>query len=388
MADIGPKQGHRERLRKRFLSNPDSFSDSELLELILTYAIPRRDVAPLADNLLVQFGDLSGVLSASYQDLCKVDGVGEQAAILINAIGNLTSTYFHREKPLRESVSRQEAKQNRLFEVEPDLGPLFDEPKGPQMRAFVNDEIANSLQFLPEAIDFDSLDSYRQYLEENLPYNSITTRKRRVGHIINRLFTDGRIDTPLAYFASNASSSDDNKQALFYEVLRGEPLAAKVADEFIWPALPNGYVGREVMREFILRHLPDLSPASQTKVLNAIYKTYTLLSIGTSEGDLLRFQIHKGTLEGFLYVLTSEFPKPGVYSFEALYSGPMRHWLLWDKEWMRQQLYNLQDFGVIAKVSEIDTVRQFTTQLDQMNALRTYFEHPQRGSLSIRERKL
>jgi len=238
MAEIDPKHGHRERLRKRFLSNPETFSDLELLELILTYAIPRKDVAPLAEHLISRFGDIRGVFTASYQELCNVDGVGEQAAILINAVDYLISDHMPKEPSLKKSPKGQETQQPKLFEVEPDLGPLFSEPKEPKMRAFVNDEIANSLEFIPNAIEFDNLDSFRRYLEENLPYNSITTRKRRVSHIISRLFPNGRIDTPLVYFTSHASTAEDNKQALFYEVLRGEPLAAKVAEEYIWPAFP------------------------------------------------------------------------------------------------------------------------------------------------------
>jgi hypothetical protein len=53
---------------------------------------------------------------------------------------------------------------------------------------------------------------------------------------------------------------------------------------------------------------------------------------------------------------------------------------------MQQQLYNLRDFGILAKISEIDTVRQFTIQFDQWAALRHYFEHPQRNTLALRER--
>ena len=64
----------------------------------------------------------------------------------------------------------------------------------------------------------------------------------------------------------------------------------------------------------------------------------------------------------------------------------MRCWLLWDREWMQQQLYNLRDLGILSKVSQIDTLRQFTLQYDQPTALRHYFEHPERNSLVLRER--
>ena len=57
--------GHRDRLRQRFLAaGPDSLHDYELLELLLFSAIPRRDVKPLAKELIEKFGGFAGVLSA------------------------------------------------------------------------------------------------------------------------------------------------------------------------------------------------------------------------------------------------------------------------------------------------------------------------------------
>ena len=72
--------GHRQRLRDRFVQGGASaFADHELLELLLTYAIPRRDVNATAHALLDRFGSLEGVLCASVAALCKVEGVGEGA---------------------------------------------------------------------------------------------------------------------------------------------------------------------------------------------------------------------------------------------------------------------------------------------------------------------
>ncbi len=47
--------GHRERLRQKFQSAPAFLSDKELLELLLTYAIPRKDTTPLAEELINRF---------------------------------------------------------------------------------------------------------------------------------------------------------------------------------------------------------------------------------------------------------------------------------------------------------------------------------------------
>jgi hypothetical protein len=141
------------------------------------------------------------------------------------------------------------------------------------------------------------------------------------------------------------------------------------------------------MREFILRYLPDASDSSMKNMLRALFYTYDLLGVGSTQDTSLRFQLHKGTLECLLYVLTSEYPKPGMYSFDNLFNGPIHRWLLWDREWLRNQLYNLQDFGILSKVSEIDTVRHFSLAVDQPTALRQFFEHPERHDKAVRESK-
>ena len=72
--------GHRERLRKRFNeAGPDALSDYEMLELVLCGAIPRRDVKPLAKELIEIFGSYAEVLAAPRSRLKEVKGLGEAA---------------------------------------------------------------------------------------------------------------------------------------------------------------------------------------------------------------------------------------------------------------------------------------------------------------------
>ena len=79
--------GHRERLRKRFLEGgAKSMLDYELLELLLMIAIPRRDVKPLAKELIRKFGNFAGVINASVNDLMTVDGVKENSATILKII--------------------------------------------------------------------------------------------------------------------------------------------------------------------------------------------------------------------------------------------------------------------------------------------------------------
>ena len=83
-------QGHREKMRQRFLkSGLESFADHEALELLLYYAIPRRDTNPIAHRLMERYGSLTAVLSAPAEDLRKVEGVGESAAVLLKAAGQI-----------------------------------------------------------------------------------------------------------------------------------------------------------------------------------------------------------------------------------------------------------------------------------------------------------
>ncbi len=81
---MGVHDGHRERLRETFLEyGLESTNELNALELLLFYAIPRRDTNPIAHELLKRFGTLGGVFRASVEELCDVPGIGRNAAALI-----------------------------------------------------------------------------------------------------------------------------------------------------------------------------------------------------------------------------------------------------------------------------------------------------------------
>ena len=84
---MGIHDGHREKMRRRFLETGlEGFADHEALELLLYYAIPRRDTNPIAHALMERYDSLSGVLNAPVEDLEKVEGIGESAAILLSLV--------------------------------------------------------------------------------------------------------------------------------------------------------------------------------------------------------------------------------------------------------------------------------------------------------------
>jgi DNA repair protein RadC len=69
--------GHRKRLKERFLRDRSGLADYELLELLLSYGLPRRDTKPLAKRLLSKFGSLKGVMLAKPHELRATSGVGQ-----------------------------------------------------------------------------------------------------------------------------------------------------------------------------------------------------------------------------------------------------------------------------------------------------------------------
>lgn len=120
---MGVHDGHRERLRARFAEHGlESFNELNALELLLCYAIPRRDTNEIAHRLLDAFGSLSGVFQASMQELTSISGIGENAATLILMVPQIVK---------KAHVSK--AKETKIIRNSTDAGnyllPYFlDEP--------------------------------------------------------------------------------------------------------------------------------------------------------------------------------------------------------------------------------------------------------------------
>lgn len=102
----GEHAGHRQRMRERFFTQGlDGFAAHEILELILMFAIPQKNVNPLAHRLLEHFGSLHAVLEADVKELVKVEGIGEYAATLL-------SLFAHVDRQLEKSRSAERKKLN------------------------------------------------------------------------------------------------------------------------------------------------------------------------------------------------------------------------------------------------------------------------------------
>lgn len=87
--------GHRNRLKNRFMEQGlDGFDDHLVLELLLFYAIPRRDTNETAHALLEHFGSLEAVFEASGEQLAEVKGIGENTRVLLKLIPAVSRRFF------------------------------------------------------------------------------------------------------------------------------------------------------------------------------------------------------------------------------------------------------------------------------------------------------
>jgi len=87
-------EGHRTRLRNRAWDEGLlSMEEHEVIELLLFYAVPRRDVNDIGHQLIDRFGSIAGILNASYEDLVSVPGVGDKAGRLFQALSRAVNAY-------------------------------------------------------------------------------------------------------------------------------------------------------------------------------------------------------------------------------------------------------------------------------------------------------
>ncbi|WP_439815308.1 RadC family protein [Zavarzinia sp. CC-PAN008] len=109
LADEPHYLGHRGRLRERFLDTPEALPDYEVLELLLTQLLPRRDMKPLAKTLLSRFGSISGVLSAPPAELAKVKGLGETTIANLGVIREVAARMLREQARTRDVLGSWQA---------------------------------------------------------------------------------------------------------------------------------------------------------------------------------------------------------------------------------------------------------------------------------------
>lgn len=97
---------HRKRLKKKFaLSGLAALHDYEIMELLLSYALSRKDVKPLAKLLLKQFGSIKGAMDAETTELKKIEGISDHTVILLKIVKDISSLYLKEKAAEKIQIS-------------------------------------------------------------------------------------------------------------------------------------------------------------------------------------------------------------------------------------------------------------------------------------------
>jgi DNA repair protein RadC len=103
------RHGHRNRLRTRLTkAGRKAFADHELLELLLTYAIPRKDTKQLAKKLIDRFGSFAAVFDQPKERLLQIEGIGTQTSVFLSAIRASLTRYLEQKVENARTISKPE----------------------------------------------------------------------------------------------------------------------------------------------------------------------------------------------------------------------------------------------------------------------------------------
>jgi DNA repair protein RadC len=158
-------EGHRARLRSRFLSGGgNALADHELIEMLLFLAVPRRDTKPIARALITQFGSYAAAISASVPDLLGVEGLGEAGVAALKIVQTaaqrlakaevlyrpILSNWERLIEYLQAVLAREKIEQFRILFLDNRNRLLADEP---QARGTVNHTPVYPREVVKRALD-------------------------------------------------------------------------------------------------------------------------------------------------------------------------------------------------------------------------------------------
>jgi len=370
-------------LREQFLADQArALPEETLVELLLTFAIPQKDVKPLAEILIQRFGSLKSLLEASPEALRQVKGVGEATIVLLRLAARLAG-----QRP-RRAAAKAKVEKWPLFPQEETDGPAALVPtttdgqaKQPSRKArqrrpelgavrtaqrqaavlFSNALLKETIALAPGLPDTESVVEVRGFLRSNLHQSSEQTRERYAQYIARRLFPAGSADRSLRLFARRFAGTQSLSDVCFYRFMKAEPVVEQCVRDLLVPAVGRGTLPRATVRHYLAERFPDARPALVEDTERAIVQALDAAGLARTERHQIAFRWRDVSPQSFGFVLHSEFHGPGMYDVGKVETGPSFQALLWRPDALVRGLYELRNRGLIAKVSEIDSVRQFTT---------------------------
>lgn len=118
MADKNIHKDHRSRLRKKYFNNGiDALEDHEVMELLLFYIIPRKNVNELGHNICRRYEKLYRIFEAEENELTAIDGVGQSTAEFLRFESELMRVYEQRRNSSAEHRFIREEGMNMIYSL-------------------------------------------------------------------------------------------------------------------------------------------------------------------------------------------------------------------------------------------------------------------------------
>lgn len=378
------KPGHRGRLRERFLQgDASSRTDAVLLELLLTYGIPRRDVQPLADALLARFGGLEKVLAADPSALHSVEGVESNVSTLLKLVDYVCQTSTRasdglleqagsgaapalaatsRPKPGSVSIvplSQSEMPLNLPGQAE---RPLAQKNPINRERKTIQDVlIPEGMLAVKLAHEAKSEEEFSDILSKRLGQNSMETRRRYAQSIMKWFFPDG-LKGLLPRVWETYEDEGMSGDLLRWSYLSQEPIMGRCVAEALFPCENGLMMPATYFDRFLQDHLGEVPPGKTRERLKSNLKKIGFLERAKGKPDRLLPLVPQKT--SFLILLHHLFAAKAVRTIELrnLVADPFWKYLGYKSEdGVRDLLREADGAGLVGKYVVADQLEQVTT---------------------------
>ncbi len=353
--------GHKKRLKDSFIAGmASSYNEAALLELLLSYAVPHRDGQQLSEQLLDQYGSLSGVLGADMESLGKFMGINSYPVALLKLVDWIRKHYTEKKKEKIQDRDHLQVEQTTLFERQPEGGRARPANRIHGKGLFARAVLREAIELLPYMPETESLTEVRGFLKNNLHFNSEKTLDRFTYYIIRRMFPEGYADSTLRVFAKKYKGRKELGDVCFYRFCKKEPLMIDIINEIMVPSIREEFIERSVLKDYLTSCLP--SSKSIGDYAHAIVEAMVSGGIAQADKKKITFSYRDILLPSFAFIVHSEFPDPGTYELAQIKEDPLIRMMLWQPDQLVPALHKLSGRGLLSPVSETDGVRQFSTK--------------------------
>ncbi len=219
--------------------------------------------------------------------------------------------------------------------------------------------LKDAAELLPKLPNSDDFVEIKRFIVDNLRYNSEYSRKRYQRYITAYIFPNGVIDKAIKEFSKKADESSI-KNVCLYRFCKKYPLIYDLFTELFIPNISQGCISRKKLDAYLQERFPysSIGKDGSRGFLEALRDADVI----SYDKGIINYSYRQVDPISFAFIVHSEFTTPGMYDISLIEKNQVYVPQLWRSDDLLESLYYLRNRGIFAKISEIDTVRQFTTK--------------------------